>query len=276
MYLSLFPFIVDGSYLLTCGSDKKLKLWNPLTGLLLKTYGGHANEVTDAAGSCDRYTDSFLIDFPSNNTNSEIFSTLTSCFIVSASLDKSIIYWDVSTAQPLRRLRCHAGGVNCVRFNEDSGLAISGGKDNMAMCWDIRTRKQEPIQVLNDAKDCITSIVCNDHEIITSSLDGCIRHYDLRASQLTCDSIGTPIVHMVQTKDGQCMVAACQDNVLRLIDNDSGQILAEYKGHISEDFQIECGILAGDSKICSGSAEGSAVIWNLVDEKEVARIEMGK
>lgn len=175
----------------------------------------------------------------------------------------------------MRRLRCHAGGVSCVRFNEDSGLAISGGKDNMAMCWDIRTRKQEPVQVLNDAKDCITSIVINDHEIITSSLDGCIRHYDIRAGQLTCDSIGPPVVHMVQTKDGQCMVAACADNVLRLIDNDSGDILAQYKGHVSEDFQIECGILSGDSKICSGSAEGCAIIWDLVDEKEVARIQMG-
>lgn len=82
---------VDGSYALTCGSDKKLKLWNPLSGLLLKTYGGHGDEVTDAAGSCD------------------------SCHIVSGSLDKSIIYWDVTTGQPLRRLRSHAGGVNCVK-----------------------------------------------------------------------------------------------------------------------------------------------------------------
>lgn len=81
---------------------------------------------------------------------------------------------------------------------------------------------------------------------------------------------------MVQTKDGQCMVAACADNVLRLIDNDSGDILAQYKGHISEDYQIECGILSGDSKICSGSAEGCAIIWDLVDEREVARIQMGK
>jgi len=58
---------------------------------LLKTYGGHGNEVTDAAGSCD------------------------SCFIVTSSLDKSIIYWDVTTAVPIQRLREHAGGVNCVR-----------------------------------------------------------------------------------------------------------------------------------------------------------------
>lgn len=39
------------------------------------------NEVTDAAGSCD------------------------SCHIISASLDKSMIHWDVPMAQPLRRLR---------------------------------------------------------------------------------------------------------------------------------------------------------------------------
>lgn len=100
---------VDGSYLLTCGSDKKLKLWNPVTGLLLKTYGGHAHEVTDAVGSCD------------------------SCHIITASLDKSIIYWDVSTGQPLRRLRCHAGGITCVAFSEDSNVAVSGGKDNLVL-----------------------------------------------------------------------------------------------------------------------------------------------
>ena len=92
LYLYVYWFLlVDGSYCLTCGSDKKLKLWNPQSGLLLKTYGGHGNEVTDAAGSCD------------------------SCFIVTSSLDKSIIYWDVTTAVPIQRLREHAGGVNCVR-----------------------------------------------------------------------------------------------------------------------------------------------------------------
>lgn len=66
---------MDGSYCLSCGSDKKVKLWNPALGLLLKTYGGHADEVTDVAGSCDN------------------------SYIVSASLDKSIIYWDVSTGR---------------------------------------------------------------------------------------------------------------------------------------------------------------------------------
>ena len=37
----------DGNYCLTCGSDKTVKLWNPHTGLLLKTYVGHGQEVLD-------------------------------------------------------------------------------------------------------------------------------------------------------------------------------------------------------------------------------------
>lgn len=44
---------VDGSYCLTCGADRKLKLWNPHKALPLKTYSGHADEVLDACSSCD-------------------------------------------------------------------------------------------------------------------------------------------------------------------------------------------------------------------------------
>ncbi|XP_055598138.1 WD repeat domain-containing protein 83 [Uranotaenia lowii] len=241
---------VDGSYCLTCGSDKKIKLWNPGSGLLLKTYGGHAGEVMDAAGSCD------------------------SSFIVSASVDKSVIYWDVSTGLPVRRLRGHAGAVKCVRFNEESSIAVSGSTDNTVMCWDIRTRRLEPVQTMRDAKDCITSLVVSEHKIISGSLDGSIRQYDIRMGELTCDSIGIPIAHIVQTKDGQCILAACVDSTIRLVDTDTGELLSQYKGHKNEDYHIECAVIDGDSKIISGSAEGSAVIWDLLEEKEVKRLKM--
>lgn len=104
-------FLVDGSYAITSGSDKKVKLWNPQTGLLLKTYGGHADQVVEAIGSCD------------------------SCHILSGSLDRSLIYWDVTTAQPLRRLRCHAGGVSCIAFSEDS----NGKLGKICMIYDRNT-----------------------------------------------------------------------------------------------------------------------------------------
>ena len=42
---------VDGTYCITCGADKSIKLWNPHRELLLKTYAGHGFEVLDARGS---------------------------------------------------------------------------------------------------------------------------------------------------------------------------------------------------------------------------------
>ncbi|XP_058450860.1 WD repeat domain-containing protein 83 [Malaya genurostris] len=241
---------VDGSYCLTCGSDKKIKLWNPLTGLLLKTYGGHAGEVLDAAGSCD------------------------SSGMISVSTDKSVIYWDVSQGLPIRRLRGHAGAIKCVKFNEDSSIAVSGSTDNTVMCWDVRTRNTEPIQTMREAKDCITSLVVTEHKIISGSLDGSIRQYDLRAGELTCDTVGVPITYIVQTKDGQCILAACMDSAIRLIDTGSGELLSEYKGHKTEDYHIECGVIQNDTNIISGSSDSCVLIWDLLEGTETRKLQM--
>lgn len=47
--LSFLPLSsVDGNYLLSCGSDKSLKLWSVKQGTVLKTYTGHGYEVLDA------------------------------------------------------------------------------------------------------------------------------------------------------------------------------------------------------------------------------------
>lgn len=68
---------IDGNYCLLCTSDRKLMLYNPKSGLNLKAYCGHGDEVFDAVSSCD------------------------SSFLLSGSADKSIMYWDVSTGNDL-------------------------------------------------------------------------------------------------------------------------------------------------------------------------------
>lgn len=128
---------------------------------------------------------------------------------------------------------------------------------------------------MKEAKDCISSLVVTEFKIIAASLDGSIRHYDIRAGELTTDAIEVPVTYITQTKDGQCVLAACQDNVCRLIDNDSGEILSEYKGHKALDYQIECGILSSDSQVVSGSIDGSAILWDLIDQKEVSKLRVG-
>lgn len=47
-----------------------------------------------------------------------------------------------------------------------------------------------------------------------------------------CDSINVPITTMSMTSDEQCVLAACQDGMIRLIDVDGGESLLEYKVNI--------------------------------------------
>lgn len=236
-------FNIDGSYCLTCGADKKIKLWNPHNQLLLKTYGGHANEVLDAAGSCD------------------------SSHIISCSSDKSVILWDVTTGQPVRRYRGHASSVTCVKFNEESTMAVSGSVDNTVSFWDVVSRRQEPVQILKDAKDTITSIQVTDHEVLTSSVDCHMRLYDMRVGKMFSDYIGHIITYASMTHDGQCYVLSCADNTIKLFDKDSGELLNTFSGHECKDFLLENSVNEKDSNIISGSATGEIFYWDLVSSR---------
>lgn len=53
----------------------------------------------------------------------------------------------MSTGQPVRRLRGHASHVTCIRYNEESTVAVSGSRDNTVMFWDIRSKTYDPVQV---------------------------------------------------------------------------------------------------------------------------------
>jgi len=236
-------FNVDGNYCITCGSDKTVGLWNPVKTLLLKKYMGHGAEALDAQGSCD---------------NSQI---------VSCSQDKSVIIWDVSTGQPVRRFKGssgHAAQVTCVRFNEESTVAISGGVDGCVKCWDLKSKKNDPIQSLNEAKDSVTSIQVSDHEILTGCADGKIYRYDLRNGQLCIDDMGESVSCVNFTKDSQCILVSCSDNVMRLIDKDTGDLLEKYTSHSVGDFRIDNCLNNTDTLVLSGSTDGRIYMWNLV------------
>lgn len=185
--------------------------------------------------------------------------------IISCSGDKSVILWDVSTGQSLRRLRGHAGSVTCIHFNEESTVGVSGGKDNCICCWDMRSRSNEPIQVLSNARDCVTSIKITDHEILAGSLDSCIRRYDLRNAKLITDFLGDSVTCVSYSKDGQCILASCADNSVRLIDKLTGEMLCEYTGHKTQDVRVESSINSKDNMVVSGSLSGEIYFWDLVN-----------
>ncbi|KAE8620082.1 hypothetical protein XENTR_v10010091 [Xenopus tropicalis] len=245
-------FNVDGNYCMTCGSDKTLKLWNPHKGTLLKTYSGHGYEVLDTAGSYDN-------------------SQMCSC-----SSDKTVILWDVAQGQVVRKFRGHAGKVNCVQFNEEATVIMSGSIDSSIRCWDCRSRRPEAIQILDEAKDGISSIKISDHEILAGSVDGNLRRYDLRKGEMCADYLGSPITCVSFSQDSQCLLASSLDSTLRLLDKDTGELLGEYTGHQNHSYKLDSCLSEKDTHVLSCSEDGTVCFWDLVEGSLVLKLPVGK
>jgi mitogen-activated protein kinase organizer 1 len=62
-----------------------------------------------------------------------------------------------------------------------------------------------PIQTLMEAKDSITSVVLTDHTLLTGSVDGYVREYDLRAGQLREDYIGRTYCRPCSRSSPSCL-----------------------------------------------------------------------
>ncbi|CAG8458092.1 12413_t:CDS:2 [Ambispora leptoticha] len=105
----------SGEYVLTGGQDRTLKLWNPETGLAIKTYEGHGKEVLGVSITQDH-------------------SKFVSC-----GGDRQVFLFDVTTAKTIRRFEGHQHRVNTVDFNRDGTVVLSGSYDSTVRIWDCRS-----------------------------------------------------------------------------------------------------------------------------------------
>jgi len=67
---------------------------------------------------------------------------------------------------------------------------VSGSFDATVRLWDTKSQSTKPIQVLDEAKDSVSSIHVVGHEIATGCVDGRVRLYDIRMGQVYVDLLG--------------------------------------------------------------------------------------
>lgn len=237
-------FNSDGNYCLTCGQDRIVKLWNAAKGLCVKSYLGHGHEVFDVAVSGDN-------------------SRLASC-----GGDKTVFYWDVASGNTIRKFRGHDLKVNTVLFaGEESSVVISGSYDKTVRIFDCRSRSFEAMQVMSEATDSVTSIAVRGPEILTGCVDGYLRRYDVRKGEMVSDCLVHPVTCVRFTHDGNCLLATCMDNTVRLLDKSNGELLNSYTGHKNDSYKVESSMTRGDAYVACGSEDGRILFWDLVSGK---------
>lgn len=279
----------DGAYCMTAGEDRTLKLWNPHKedpryqgkqdtvsssstsmqdppkALCVQTYGGvHGYKVLDVAISRDKNK------------------------FASAGDDRSVYLWDVGTSRVIRRFQAHLQRTNAVMLNIDDTVLFTASNDKSVKCWDLRAQNnnRDPIDTLMGSTDSVTAIAQIENAILTASVDGAVRIYDLRKGCLQTDAISSdPITSLSISADERMYLITCLETnlprnqsddhtqqrstvatgVVRLVDISSGQLFREYRGHLHQSVKVEAAFAPDRKQIIAGGEDGRIFHWDIIE-----------
>src|SRR5262245_9150053 len=97
--------------------DPTPKLWDVVTGRLLRTFTGHSLPVS-------------ALSFSPDGSRA-----------LSGSFDSTVKLWDAATGQLLHSFEGHTDIVNSVAFSPDGNTVLSGSNDRTAKLWDVKSGK---------------------------------------------------------------------------------------------------------------------------------------
>lgn len=111
-----------GTLLASCSSDLTIKLWDPSDEYKnIRTLPGHDHSV-----SAVRFIPSGVAGAPTSGN-----------LLASASRDKTIRVWDITTGYCVKTLRGHSDWVRDVYPSFDGRWLVSCGNDQVARLWDV-------------------------------------------------------------------------------------------------------------------------------------------
>jgi mitogen-activated protein kinase organizer 1 len=192
--------------------------------------------------------------------------------LASGATDKNVFLWDVGESRLVRRWRGHNSSVTAIQFNENSQVIISGSQDNSIKFWDTRSSRgnQREIQSLEESTDTITSLAVTNHSLLVGCADGNVRLYDIRQGSLSTDCMPEAVTCVAISRDMASHLVSVADETIKLIDKESGELLACYRGHSDsryKDYKIEVAFDFSDRFVLGASPKGQVFVWDLISEK---------
>lgn len=184
--------------------------------------------------------------------------------------DSSVRVWDASTGEELLRLEGHTPGARELEFSPDGSRLLSAGS-NTARMWDL-------------SAGTLLFVIEHSTKRIEFSPDGgrflgivgrTATVFDALDGNEICSMASPDPRRVIRSAhfsaDGTRVLAASSDNIARICDAQSGQVLTEFTGHTN---YLQDASFAGERWIVTGGSDETVRVWSQASGETVRTIRM--
>ncbi|KAJ4864203.1 WD domain, g-beta repeat domain-containing protein [Trichoderma breve] len=217
-----------------CG-DGMVRLWDPTTGMLIRSLKGNTNQV-----------------------NSVVFSS-NGQKLASASYDGMLRLWDVHAAVPKQAL-VQRSRVTLMAFSPDYRQLVSASYSKTLLLWDTSSGWVQ--HELKDLKSRVCSVAFSSNSKVLAAgfCDGTVWLWDTQTAErlMVLDS---NINYVAFSPDGRLLASALYEGTLLLWDRSTGAVRNILKGHTGK---VNSVVFSSDSrKLASASDDSVVLVWNV-------------
>ncbi len=196
----------DGRFILTASVDKKLILWDYITGYEVKSFTGTEYAATSCAISDDNK------------------------MAVSCGFDNYIRLWDIKTGKLTKSWDAGEYGANKVRFISGSEYVISVGNTGKLSKWNTNTGKIVFSSDLHEGIINTLAVDMNGEIAVSAGKDGNIVIYDLNKAEVkkNIQAHSADITAVAISSANKYIASVSYDMSAKIWDKQTGELIREY------------------------------------------------
>ncbi len=181
--------------------------------------------------------------------------------VASASLDKTVLIYDVANQKNLFIYQGHTDAVTAVAWSPDGKYIASGSADKTIQIWNAASG--ERVLTLSGHTGAVTAVAWSPDgkRVVSSSEDETVRIWDAIHGKLMLTYRGHTgaVMAVAWSPSGRYIASAGADTTVQVWDANSGKKALVYRGH--SDAVLAVAWSPDSKRVASAGADGTLQIW---------------
>ncbi|MCI0701584.1 MAG: hypothetical protein L0241_10920 [Planctomycetia bacterium] len=227
----------DGKFLVTCGEDKSVRVWEVTSGKQLRSFQGHMTKTTAVAVRPDGRQ------------------------VASASNDGAVRVWDLHTIDDHRVMKDSSSSLWTVAISPDGKRLAAAGADKKIRVYEPESGK---LEATFDVASAMTSLAFlpDSNRLIAAGGDKVVKVWDVANKKAVKDLAKhtLAVLAVAASDDGKLVVSGGADSAVFGFDPESGKELWMWKSR-----KAACGVAIrkGNKHVAVGMADGGLLVLDV-------------